>query len=135
MILPNTLQPSDTVALLAAGRPLTPEHRRLVPMAVSVLQSWGLQVHVQPDMDAVHGYLAGTDRQRALYVQRFYTDPTIKALFFTRGGYGAARLFRYLDDDMIRPHHKIVVGYSDVSSLLLSKQVCAGSSSITAPIS
>ena len=125
MILPNTLQPSDTVALLASSSPLAPDHRRLVPIAVSVLQSWGLQVRIQPDMDAVHGYLAGADHQRASYVQHFYTDPTIKALFFTRGGYGAARLFRYLDDDVIRHHHKIVVGYSDVSSLLLYfQQVC-----------
>ena len=79
MILPNTLQPSDTVALLAASSPLAPDHRRLVPMAVLVLQSWACRSTSSQTWTPCTGIWLARDHQRALYVQRFDTDPTIKA--------------------------------------------------------
>jgi len=119
MIFPNKLKKGDTVGLLSPSGYPANSQLHLVSEAVSLLKSWGLEVQLQPGYDNRHFYLAGTDEHRAEHFQSFYTDPQIKALFFTRGGYGASRLYRYLDDDLISKHQKIVVGLSDVTSLLL----------------
>jgi muramoyltetrapeptide carboxypeptidase len=44
-------------------------------------------------------------------------DRKVKAIFCVRGGYGTARLLSLLDYARIRAHPKILLGYSDVTSL------------------
>ena len=125
MIFPHKLKPGDTVGLIAPSSHQTKENLTLVPEAISILESWGLQVRLQPGYDHQHFYLAGTDQHRSVQFQQFYTDPQIKALFVTRGGYGASRMLRYLDQTAIAASQKIVVGMSDATSLLLYLQkVC-----------
>ena len=125
MIHPPKLESGDTVALVASSSHQPIEEEHLVGEAVELLQSWGLQVRLQQEIHDKHFYLAGSDRHRACCLERFYLDPKIKALFFTRGGYGASRLLRFLDHEKISLQRKIVVGYSDVTSLLLYFQkVC-----------
>ena len=63
------------------------------------------------------GFLAGSDRQRAGDLMRMFTDPQVRAILCLRGGYGCSRLLPRLDFDVIRAHPKILVGYSDVTSL------------------
>ena len=125
MIFPPRLSSGDEVALIAPSSHQTRKNQKLVQEAIEVLTSWGLKVHLQAEHDAEHFYLAGTDAHRAQCFQDFYTNPNIKALFTTRGGYGASRLLRHLSPERLRSHQKIVVGYSDITSLLLYlQQVC-----------
>ncbi|MBF0280695.1 MAG: LD-carboxypeptidase [SAR324 cluster bacterium] len=122
MILPQKLKIGDTVGLVAPCSHQARKNQHLVAEAISVLERWGLQVKLQPGHDQQHFYLAGTDQHRSKRFQDFYTDPNIKALFITRGGYGASRMLRYLDRPAIAAHQKIVVGSSDATSLLLYLQ-------------
>ena len=66
-----------------------------------------------------HGHFAGTDAERAEGVLRIANDPSIDAVWFARGGYGAARpaeaILAGLDDAARR---KIWMGYSDGGALL-----------------
>jgi len=47
-----------------------------------------------------------------------FSDKTIRAIICARGGYGTLRILSGLDFDLIRSNPKILVGFSDVSSLL-----------------
>lgn len=90
----------------------------LIDEAKHLLESWGLRVVLQDSILERHFYLAGRDEHRAKEFIKLYTDSRIKAMFFTRGGYGSARLLRYFDADLFRKNKKILVGLSDVTTLL-----------------
>jgi muramoyltetrapeptide carboxypeptidase len=47
-----------------------------------------------------------------------FANTTIDAIFCVRGGYGSGRLLRYLDYDMIAANPKVIMGYSDITSIL-----------------
>ena len=125
MKIPPKLEPGDQVGLISPASHQSYGNEHLVDKAVSILESWQLQVKLQPGWDIRHFYLAGKDQHRARQFQDFYTDSQLKALFITRGGYGASRILKYLDSTSIADQQKIVVGLSDATSLLLYLQkVC-----------
>lgn len=125
MIFPQKLKKGDAVGLVSPCSHQKTDQQHLVEEAVSILENWGLQVKVQPAQEQRHFYLAGTDQHRSEHFQNFYTNAELKALFITRGGYGASRILRYLDDPLMATHQKMVVGLSDATSLLLYLQkVC-----------
>jgi muramoyltetrapeptide carboxypeptidase len=67
-----------------------------------------------------HGYLAGDDRARADDINKAFADESVAAVHAIRGGWGSARLLPYLDFDTIGRHPKVLIGYSDITALLLS---------------
>jgi muramoyltetrapeptide carboxypeptidase len=82
------------------------------------LERLGFDVRVVPQAFARHGRFAGTDRRRASALRAALLDPSVRAIFFTRGGFGAARLLPLLERDFLRAEPKILVGYSDATSIL-----------------
>jgi muramoyltetrapeptide carboxypeptidase len=120
LIRPRALKPGDTVALLSpASCPKDPAHVR---RAREALQALGLQVRLGKHVLSVQGYLAGTDRQRAADLQEAFSNPEVRAIFCTRGGYGAARLLEHFKVQAAVRHPKILVGYSDLTTLHLALQ-------------
>ncbi|HEY9880028.1 MAG TPA: LD-carboxypeptidase [Leptolyngbyaceae cyanobacterium] len=114
---PARLQPGDTVGILSpAGATFQPEDLNIVVDAVKGL---GLVPKVAPHALSRYGYLAGTDAQRAADLNAFFADATVKALLPIRGDWGSARILPYLDYDLIKQNPKILVGFSDLTALLL----------------
>jgi muramoyltetrapeptide carboxypeptidase len=66
-----------------------------------------------------HRYLAGSDERRLAELQGALTDPGIRALFCTRGGYGATRLLRRLAGVAPPGAPKPLIGFSDITALHL----------------
>ncbi len=66
-----------------------------------------------------HGYLAGDDERRAKELAELIADPEIEAVVCARGGYGSSRLLDRLDPAVFRRARKPLVGYSDLTTLLL----------------
>ena len=79
----------------------------------------------------MHGYLAGTDEQRAADLQWALTDPGIDMVLCLEGGYGAARLYRHIDWDALG-EPRIFCGYSDITALRLALATHAGWTTSTA---
>ena len=67
-----------------------------------------------------YGYLAGTDEARASDVNAQFADPEVKGIVAVRGGWGCARILPLLDYEMIKKNPKVVIGYSDITALLVS---------------
>ncbi|MEE3327079.1 MAG: LD-carboxypeptidase [Myxococcota bacterium] len=80
------------------------------------------------------GYLAGTDEHRAAELTGFVEDPEIAAILCARGGYGSVRILERLDPALFRRARKPLVGYSDITTLLLWQQRCAGLMGIHGPM-
>ena len=128
------LKPGDRVALVSPSSHQGRSPKSFLPDAVIVLSGWGLEVEPLPEPELRHLYFAGSDAERAEAFQRHYLDPDIKALFITRGGYGAARLLPLLDADRFRAAPaKHLVGFSDATSLFTWLNAVAGVQTIHAP--
>jgi muramoyltetrapeptide carboxypeptidase len=118
IVTPKRLAPGDTVALVA---PASATFRPVeLDIARESLQALGLTVKVGKSMLARHGYLAGTDRERAADINEFYKDGSVRAVLPIRGGWGSSRVLPYLDFEAIARNPKIILGYSDITALLLS---------------
>lgn len=66
------------------------------------------------------GYFTSSDEQRAEEFMELIEDPSIAAIFFTRGGWGCARILDLIDYERIRNNPKIIMGFSDITSLLIA---------------
>lgn len=114
---PRRLAPGDRVALVGpAGATFNTLD---LEIARESLEALGLQVALGAHLLARHGYLAGRDRDRAADINRLFADPEIRAVLPIRGGWGSSRLLPFLEFEAIRRNPKIVLGYSDVTALLL----------------
>lgn len=82
------------------------------------LEGLGLVVKAGAHVMDRHGSLGGLDTDRAADINGFFADPTVKAIFPVRGGWGTSRLLPLLNYDVIRSHPKILMGYSDITALL-----------------
>jgi len=115
IVVPPALSPSDTVAIVS---PAGPVRRGALEAGERFLLGRGYTIKRGRNVLARQGYLAGTDRQRLSDLNRAFADPTIKAVFCTRGGYGTTRLLDGLDLAPLARHPKIIMGYSDLTVLL-----------------
>jgi muramoyltetrapeptide carboxypeptidase len=63
------------------------------------------------------GYLAGTDERRREELAGALADPTVRAIFAARGGYGASRVAHTLDWVSLLYSPRWIVGFSDITVL------------------
>jgi len=114
-VKPSRLKPGDTIGIVAPAGPFDPEK---FMKGKTVLESMGFQTFFDEGIFQKHGFLAGTDTQRADQVNRLFADPSIQAIVCARGGYGSLRILSLLDFETIQTHPKIFLGFSDISALL-----------------
>ena len=79
-----------------------------------------------PHAGGRHGYLAGTDDDRLADLNQAIADPTIDAIWCIRGGYGVTRILDRVDFQPLRDRPKVILGYSDITALLLAATRHAG---------
>lgn len=85
--------------------------------AVRLLESWGLNVVLGETVHASWRQFAGSDELRTADLQRFLDDPSVKAIFAARGGYGTIRIIDRLDFTAFHTNPKWVIGFSDITIL------------------
>jgi muramoyltetrapeptide carboxypeptidase len=85
--------------------------------AVKVLQEWGLEPVLSPNLFRVQDQFAGSDEERAADLQQMLDDPSIKAIISARGGYGTIRIVDQLDFSLFKKQPKWIIGYSDITVL------------------
>jgi muramoyltetrapeptide carboxypeptidase len=82
------------------------------------LQKMGYLVVLGETLTKKKGYLAGTDDERANELMSFFADSSIDGIIAMRGGWGCARLLEKLDYSLIEKNPKVLMGFSDITSLL-----------------
>lgn len=112
---PPRLRRGDTIGIVAPASHFDLEKYN---RGIAVLESMGFNTSVPERLFNKKAYFAGSDLERAEMVNRYFADPTIKAIICARGGYGSIRTLSLLDYKIIRENPKIFVGFSDISALL-----------------
>lgn len=132
IIKPKKLKQGDVIGLCAPASP--PASAEALNNGIKYIERCGFRVEVGKHLGRKHGYLAGTDRERAEDLNNFFAARQIRAIFSVRGGYGTQRVLPLLDYHLIRRNPKIVVGYSDITALHLALFQKSGLTSFSGPM-
>lgn len=114
MITPPYLQKGDTVAIVSTARKHLNDDLK---QTIEFLENWGLKTVIGSSIGLDSNQLAGTDEQRASDFQQQIDNPTIKAIWCVRGGYGTVRMVDLVDFSKFKQQPKWVIGFSDVTVL------------------
>ncbi|HLP91906.1 MAG TPA: LD-carboxypeptidase [Nostocaceae cyanobacterium] len=117
IIKPPRLKIGDTIGLVAPAGIIDAED---IETAKASLAKLGLKTKTGKHILDKYGYLAGTDSNRAQDINTMFADNSVKAIISMRGGWGCNRILPLLNYPLIRSHPKIIIGYSDITSLLLA---------------
>jgi len=118
LLKPKRLRKGDVIGIVAPASPVFPEDK--LDRAAQYLESLGYRVRFGKAVRKVHGYLAGSDKERARDINEMFANPKVNAIFCLRGGYGSSRLLHLIDYALVQKHPKIFVGFSDVTALSLA---------------
>lgn len=106
-----------TIGLIAPAGPPRPE---TLPRVPALLEAHGFKAKLMPGVAGPShlGYLAADDATRLADLHAAFADPEVDAVMCLRGGYGCARLLDRIDTALLRRNPKLLVGFSDISSLI-----------------
>ena len=114
ILTPRPLVHGDRIAILSPSGIVKPQ---LVYDCLPVLADQGWVPYVcENAFKRCEGY-AGTDAERYADLETALLDPDTRAIFCSRGGYGAVHLLERLDRLPLRDDPKWIIGYSDISAL------------------
>jgi muramoyltetrapeptide carboxypeptidase len=117
VLWPPPLKPGDAVAVAAPASPIS---REAWEAGVQVLENWGFRVISPPEVFAERSWGQATDQEAARRFQEVWDDPEVKAVIGVRGGYGSLKILPYLDLERFARQPKRLVGFSDLTNLLLT---------------
>ncbi|RPJ70199.1 MAG: LD-carboxypeptidase [Acidobacteria bacterium] len=115
LIKPRAVRPGDRVAVVAPASPFDPEQ---LEAGLCELRRLGFEPVVDDRTFARRGYVAGPPEVRARALQDALDDPGIACVMAARGGYGSVQILPLLDPVAVARARKLIVGYSDLTSLL-----------------
>jgi muramoyltetrapeptide carboxypeptidase len=122
-VKPPALPERATIAVVAPSG--AAQTRAEIEQATAYFEARGHRVVFGPNHRKVHGYLAGTDEERAADLQWALSEPGIDMVHALCGGYGVARLHDRIDWSALG-EPRIVCGFSDITALHLALAAHAG---------
>ncbi len=130
LLRPAALRPGDRIAVVAGSGLLDPGQ---VDAGLALLRARGFDVVAAP-LREPNRYMAAPDRERLEDLVAAFADPSVRAVWCARGGYGMVRLLPGLDPAWLRERRKLVIGYSDATALLAHMVQGAGVAALHGPM-
>lgn len=113
--LPPPVRRGDRVGVAALSGPAKPER---VEAGLDALAGLGFDPVPATNLRRRHGLFAGTDDERLDAFHALADDPSLAAVFFVRGGWGALRVLPRVDWPRLARRPLAWVGYSDLTPFL-----------------
>lgn len=120
MIVPSRLRAGDTIGIVSPASPVAAFCPKRFARGVENLEKMGFSVRVAEHATARYGHTAGTIEDRVSDIHAMFSNTEVSAIITTIGGFNSNQLLEYLDYDLIARHPKILMGYSDITALLLA---------------
>ena len=131
-VKPKRLKNGDTVGIVSPAAPVYGKEK--IEIMQESMEALGFNVEISNHVTDQWGYFAGEDKLRADEVNKMFADPNIDGIVCARGGWGCSRILPYLDYEMIAQNPKVIIGYSDVTSLLLALYAKTGLVTFHGPV-
>jgi muramoyltetrapeptide carboxypeptidase LdcA involved in peptidoglycan recycling len=114
---PERLKPGDTVGVVSPSWggpscfPLVYEN------GLKTLRGWGLKIKEYPSARRDAAFLRANPKFRAGDINAAFSDPEVKAVISSIGGNDSVRILPFLDKAVLSGTPKILMGYSDTTTL------------------
>lgn len=112
MKYPQYLKEGDKVSIVSPAGKID---RRIVEHGAEILRNQGFQVEIGQHAFDIDNMQAGTDENRAFDLQKALNDKSVRAVFFSRGGYGSIRTFSHINWSSFFKKPKWLIGFSDIT--------------------
>lgn len=130
-VLPKGVGPGSTIGIVApASAAFSSEVRDFVELCTT----WGIKTKLGRNISRRNGYLSASDEQRAAEFMECIEDPGVDAVVCARGGYGVMRILPLLDFQSIRQAGKVIMGFSDITALLVAVNQMTGLVTFHGPV-
>ncbi len=110
------LKAGDTIAITSPAGAVWDEAQ--VEKFSNILKGFGFNIVLGNTLKLKTGYFAGTDEERAKELNDLFANKNIKGIFCMKGGWGCARILNLLDYKVIAQNPKVLIGFSDITTLL-----------------
>ncbi len=121
LIKPPRLRPGDTAAAISLSSGAAGQFPQVYEAARRTLkEAFGLELIETPNALRSNDFLYQNPEARADDLHWALTNPDVKAIFSTIGGYESVRVMPFVDLELIRKHPKILLGYSDTTVMHLA---------------
>lgn len=118
ILKPSALKLGDTIAITSPAGAVWDDMQ--IEKFVSILQSFGFKTKLGQTLKEKYGYFAGTDEFRAKELNDFFLDKEVDGIFSMKGGWGCARILDKINYSSIQNNPKVLMGFSDITSLLVA---------------
>jgi len=122
------LRPGARIGVIAPSGRYDPDR---LEAGLTVLRGWGYVPCLGKHLGRAHRYLAGTDAERLLDLSWGLCNSALDAVWAVRGGYGLTRVLDQVPWERVR---NPVIGFSDVTALLVAAWQRRGISGVHGPV-
>ncbi|MCX6799790.1 MAG: LD-carboxypeptidase, partial [Candidatus Falkowbacteria bacterium] len=117
LIKPNKIIIGDTIAIVSPswGGPASFPH--IYESGIKILENLGFKIKEYPTARMDADQLYNRPQLRAMDINDAFADTEVKAIFTSIGGEDSVRILPFLDVEVIKKNPKILLGYSDTTTL------------------
>lgn len=119
MLYPKALNTGDKIGFFSPSSPATVFAEIRFDRAKNYLKSKGFELVAGTLTGKTDSYRSGSIQERAHELNELIRDPSIRCIMSTIGGNNSNALLPYIDYEALRNDPKIIIGYSDVTALLM----------------
>ena len=123
---PRALTPGDTVAVISPSWGGPSEFPHIFEAGLHILHGWGLRTKEYPSTRLPAAELARQPALRAHDVNSAFGDDSVAAIWASIGGDDSVLLLPHLNKQLIAANPKILIGFSDTTTLLVYAHLLAG---------
>ena len=110
----------DWIGFFSPSSPITATSHNRFERAKRYMEKKGFRLVAGSLTGKQDGYRSGSIQERAEELNALIRDPKVRCIMSTIGGMNANSLLPYIDYEAFRRDPKIVIGYSDVTAILLA---------------
>ena len=118
-LLPPPLQHGSTIAFFSPSSPVTANIPGRTERAITYLERKGFRLKAGKLTGKSDHYRSGSILERVEELNLLIRDPEVHCIMSTIGGFNSNSILPYIDYDCLLQDPKIIIGYSDVTALLL----------------
>ena len=125
-LCPRPLEPGDNIGFFSPSSPATYFAPNRFERAKAFLVDKGFELVAGSLTEKSDGYRSGSILERAQELNELIRNPEVRCVISTIGGSNSNALLPYIDYKALVKDPKIIVGYSDVTALLLGMYAKTG---------
>lgn len=126
LIRPRRLIQGDTIGVVSPSSPVAAACPRRLRRGLEELDRRGFRVRLGAQATKKTGHTAGSRADRLHDLHAMVADPEVAAIISTIGGFSSHQLLDELDFDLFRQCPKVLMGYSDITALLVAVHARTG---------